>query len=67
MDIFQPIENFFSTVAGDINQYVVMPADQFFMQANTIVVSALYDTVMLAADIEKAVSSLLQSEAAADI
>ena len=58
MDIFQPIQNFFTTLVGDVNQYIVMPAEQFFMQADTVVIGGLYDIAMLAGDIGKAVSSI---------
>jgi hypothetical protein len=56
MTIFQPIENLFTEAATDFNNYVIQPAENFFMQANTVVVSALYDINMFVADIGNAVS-----------
>jgi hypothetical protein len=56
MTIFQPIENFFTEVASDFNNYVILPAENFFVQANTVIVSGLYDLNMLVADIGNAVS-----------
>jgi hypothetical protein len=59
MTIFQPIENFFTEVVTDFNNYVVLPAENFFMQANTVIVSGLYNLNMLVDDIGNAVSFLL--------
>jgi hypothetical protein len=61
MTIFQPIENFFTEVATDFNNYVILPAENFFMQANTVIVSGLYDLNMLVADIGNAVSFSCQT------
>jgi hypothetical protein len=61
MTIFQPIENFFTEAVADFNNYVILPAENFFMQANTVIVSGLYDLNMLVADIGNAVSFSCQT------
>jgi hypothetical protein len=61
MTIFQPIENFFTGVATDFNNYVIQLAENFFMQANTVIVSGLYDLTMLVDDIGNAVSFSCQT------
>jgi hypothetical protein len=39
---------------------VIQPAENFFMQANTVIVSALYNIDMLVADVGNAVSSPIE-------
>lgn len=55
MTIFQPIANFFTEAAAEINQYVVVPGEDFFMKGQSIVISAEYDIGMLTADLAHAV------------
>lgn len=60
MDIFQPIENFFVSSADAVVNFVTMAADDFFMQAQQIIVAATYNIDMLVDDIGVAVSILFQ-------